>query len=558
MQPAQPLQPNLPAQMAGMQKAVPPGTMGAPASSPSTAGSKQACNPGLAYATGRGIRPRGIRAQDVTVFQVHTEQAGEGNLAVNMKRPDGQLEPVKVTRISDYLYECTYTPQRPGQYVLDVEFGDGHIRSSPFKIVVGPYVKSAIRAFGPGLHGGMVNVPNVFTVVTNGSTGALGFLIEGPSDAKITCEDNGDGSVLVAYTVSQPGEYAVHITSDDEDIPDSPFMANISPQIGIDIEKITVSGKGITPKPGNVVKGMPTEFVIDLGQALPQAQAVAAQLKTSVQGLLKVECHDSFGEPVPVEVVQTTEGRFTCKYTANKVGIVTVDMAIAGVGLRESGTRVPVDSDVALKNVKLFGPGLETAKMNQMTHFTVDLRDTFPTQEARAEVMREVLVQITGEKGEIITPRLMDNGDGTWRVEYVAPEATSAICVSVLLAGQQVGQSPYCVPVTPGFDTSKIKVDGLDSRAPSNAQANVVVKPVGSTARVPTKVTPIPEGFEVTYTPPSPGQYAVSADIAKHPVAGPYVVEVVPASQPVPPKGAKSAMKFQPKPTPGAPANPLL
>uniref|UniRef100_A0A0X3NMU0 Calponin-homology (CH) domain-containing protein n=1 Tax=Schistocephalus solidus TaxID=70667 RepID=A0A0X3NMU0_SCHSO len=435
----------------------------------------KASNPGLAYATGRGVRPRGIRAQDTAVFQVHTEQAGEGNLAVNIKRPDGQPEPVKVTRVSDNLYECTYSPQRPGQYVLDVEYGDGHIRGSPFKVVVGPYVKSAIRAFGPGLHGGVVNRPNVFTVATNGSTGALGFLIEGPSDAKINCEDNGDGSVLVSYTVSQPGEYAVHITTDDEDITDSPFMANISSQIGIDIDKITVSGRGITPKPGNVVKGVPTEFVIDLGQALSQAQAVATQLKTSVQGLLKVECHDSFGEPVPVEIVPTTEGRFTCKYTARKVGVITVNMAIAGVGLRESGTRVPVDSDVALKNVKLFGPGLETAKVNQTTYFTVDLRDTFPTQEARLGAMKDVLVQITGEKGEVITPRLMDNGDGTWRVEYVTPEATSAICVSVLLAGQQVGQSPYCVPVTPGFDTSKITVTGLDSRVYMNCISKFIV-----------------------------------------------------------------------------------
>nr|VZI47922.1 unnamed protein product [Spirometra erinaceieuropaei] len=533
------------------------------------------CNPGLAYATGRGVRQRGIRAQDTAVFQVHTEQAGEGNLTVNLKRPDGQPEPVKITRVSDHLYECTYSPQRPGQYTLGVEYGDGNIRSSPFKVVVGPYIKSAIRAFGPGLHGGLVNSPNVFTVVTNGSTGALGFLIEGPSDAKITCEDNGDGSVLVTYTVSQPGEYAVHITSDDEDIPDSPFMANISAQMGIDVDKIKVSGKGITPKPGNVVKGVPTEFVIDLGQALPQAQAVAAQLKTSVQGLLKVECHDSFGEPVPVEIVQTAEGRFTCKYTAKKVGIVTVDMAIAGIGLRESGTRVPVDSDMAVKNVKLFGPGLETAKVNQMTYFTVDLRNTFPTQEARLEAIKEVLVQITGEKGEVIPPRMSDNGDGTWRVEYVPPEATSAICVSVLLAGQQVGQSPYCVPVTPGFDTSKITVSGLDSPvqankpqqfklitagsgAPNHPEPDVIVKPVGSASRVPSKVVPIPEGYEVTYTPPAPGEYTVSADLAKYPIAGPYAVEVVPAGQPVPPKGTKSACKFQPKPAPGTPANPLL
>lgn len=39
---------------------------------------------------------------------------------------------------------------------------------------MGREVKSAIRAFGPGLEGGMCNLPADFTVETNGEVGALG------------------------------------------------------------------------------------------------------------------------------------------------------------------------------------------------------------------------------------------------------------------------------------------------------------------------------------------------------------------------------------------------
>ena len=57
-----------------------------------------------------------------------------------------------------------------------------------------------------------------------------GFSIVGPSQAKITCEDRGDGSCDVSYLPTEAGEYAVHVLCDDEDIKASPFMAEIRPR----------------------------------------------------------------------------------------------------------------------------------------------------------------------------------------------------------------------------------------------------------------------------------------------------------------------------------------
>lgn len=58
---------------------------------------------------------------------------------------------------------------------------------------------------------------------------AAGFSIEGPSQAKIECDDKGDGSCDVRYWPTEPGDYAVHVICDDEDIKDSPFMAHVLP-----------------------------------------------------------------------------------------------------------------------------------------------------------------------------------------------------------------------------------------------------------------------------------------------------------------------------------------
>lgn len=51
--------------------------------------------------------------------------------------------------------------------------------------------------------------------------------MEGPSQAKIECDDKGDGSCDVRYWPQEPGEYAVHVLCNSEDIRLSPFMADI-------------------------------------------------------------------------------------------------------------------------------------------------------------------------------------------------------------------------------------------------------------------------------------------------------------------------------------------
>lgn len=53
--------------------------------------------------------------------------------------------------------------------------------------------------------------------------------MEGPSPAKIECDDKGDGSCDVRYWPTEPGEYAVHVLCKNEDIQLSPFMAEIIP-----------------------------------------------------------------------------------------------------------------------------------------------------------------------------------------------------------------------------------------------------------------------------------------------------------------------------------------
>lgn len=214
------------------------------------------CDARKVRASGRGLQPTGVRVADIADFKVFTEGAGEGQLDIKLLGPNGKNEPIQVKKLPDGSYDCEYRPVTQGRHVVIVTFGGQEIFGSPFEVNVGPYKESKIRAFGPGLKGGVLGYPAKFTVDTCGESAALGFTVEGPSQVKIDCFDNGDGSADVVYYPSAPGEYAIHILSNGEDIPGykvgqtwkpgSSYIAHILPKTDYHPDKVTAYGPGIS------------------------------------------------------------------------------------------------------------------------------------------------------------------------------------------------------------------------------------------------------------------------------------------------------------------------
>lgn len=143
---------------------------------------------------------------------------------------------------------------------------------SPIEVKVSPEAgPQKVRAWGPGLEGGVVGKSADFVVEALGEdVGTLGecggaafpvggarsphltflvcpgFSVEGPSQAKIECDDKGDGSCDVRYWPTEPGEYAVHVLCNNQDIQHSPFMADITPPPSRDFYPDKVSSS-LTP-----------------------------------------------------------------------------------------------------------------------------------------------------------------------------------------------------------------------------------------------------------------------------------------------------------------------
>merc|ERR1719419_2209815 len=125
-----------------------------------------------------------------------------------------------------------------------------------------PADPSKVRAFGPGLKGGIVGKPAPFAIDTKGAgAGGLGLTVEGPCEAKIECQDNGDGTCSVSYLPTEAGEYAINILFAEKHIPGSPFKAAVRP--AFDPSKVTASGPGLE----KAKAGEPATFTVDCTQA---------------------------------------------------------------------------------------------------------------------------------------------------------------------------------------------------------------------------------------------------------------------------------------------------
>ncbi|XP_040215154.1 filamin-B isoform X2 [Rana temporaria] len=403
------------------------------------------CNPNACRASGRGLQPKGVRIRETADFKVDTRTAGSGDLHVSVKGPKGLDEPVKQLESVDGVHLFEYYPLNPGKYVATITWGGHHIPKSPFEVQVGPEAgPQKVRAWGPGLTGGVVGKSADFVVESIGpDVGSLGFAIEGPSQAKIECDDQSDGSCDVKYWPKEPGEYAVHVMCDDEDIKNSPYMAYIQPTSGdFNPDKVKAYGPGLE-KSGCIVNN-PAEFFIDPKEAGTAPLSIYAQ--------------DIEGNPVDIYSKPNPDGTFACSYNPTKPIKHTVVITWGGVSVPKSPFRVNIGQGSHPKKVRVFGPGMEKTglKANEPTHFTVDCTEA---GEGDVSVGIKCDARVISDEEEDIDFDIIPNANDTFTVKYTPP-AAGRYTIKALFAGEEIPSSPFRIKVEPSHDASKVKAEG--------------------------------------------------------------------------------------------------
>lgn len=379
--------------------------------------------------------------RDVADFVVHTEDAGPGELQVQVTGPAGEERCKVLPQNGQFL--CSYVPQRPGPHTVNIQYGGSHIPRSPFPVDVGRPLDSKIRAFGPGLHGGVVHRPAAFTVQTNGEqVDGLGFTVEGPSEARIDCNDHQNGTVDVVYWPTQPGEYAIHVAANGEDITNSPWMAQVQPALGepVDFGKVRAEGPGLAPV--GVLANANADFTVDTRPAGRPAP-------------LSVTCFDGqTGAPVDLQCNDNRDGTHWCRYVPRKAGLHVVFVTFGGANAPGSPFHVEVSEAARSDRVRVFGPGLEGAVRNQPTYFVCDTR-------MAGSGPSPLAVAVLDERKQPIALQPQQNDDGTTTIAYT-PRSAGTYNAQVGYAGHPVPGSPFAIPVQPDVDVSKIYVEGLE------------------------------------------------------------------------------------------------
>uniref|UniRef100_A0A673XT77 Filamin C n=1 Tax=Salmo trutta TaxID=8032 RepID=A0A673XT77_SALTR len=544
--------------------------------SPFTVHISEASNPNVCRASGRGLQPKGVRVKEVADFKVYTKGAGSGELKVTVKGPKGLEEPVKVRDAGDGVYECDYYPIMTGKYTITITWGGQTIPRSPFEVVVSEDVgPQKVRAWGPGLETGMVGKSADFVVEAIGTeVGTLGFSIEGPSQAKIECDDKGDGSCDVRYWPTEPGDYAVHVICDDEDIKDSPFMAHIllTANDVFPAKNVKVYGPGV--EKSGLKANEPTYFTVDCSEAgqvgsstdeyflaicllnvkqsylffhsnfypLPNPGPLHSHSHSSGDVSIGIKCAPGVVGPaeadIDFDIIKNDNDTFTVKYMPPGPGRYTIMVLFADHEIPISPFRIKVDPSHDANKVRAEGPGLNKTgvEVGKPTHFTIYTKGA---GKAKPEV------HFTGAaKGDAVRDfEIIDNHDYSYTVRYTAVQQGN-MSISICHGGDPIPKSPFNITVAPPLDLNKVKVQGLNNKVDVGKDQEFTVNThgAGGQGKLDVKITspsrrPIPcklesdtanEVHTVKYIPPEEGPYKVDISYDGNPVPGsPFTVEGV-------------------------------
>ena len=411
---------------------------------------------GKSYAEGPGLEnPNTHHEQVFTIHAVDHEgnprTTGGDDFKVTLKGPE-ELKP-EVKDNGDGTYTVTYEAEKPGDYEVDVTFEDAHIKDMPKTIKIKPSPDaSKTYADGPGLEKPTTHHPQEFTIhavdhegnpLTQGGDD-FKVTISGPEEIKPEVVDNGDGTYTVKYEAEKPGDYKVDVTFEDAHIKDMPLnlFVNASP----DASKTWADGPGIE---GGVPPVWQTKheqvFTIHAvdHEGNPRKDG-GDEFKVSIKG----------PADIAADVHDNNDGTYTVKYTPEVAGDYQVDVTYEGASIKDLPKKISIQEAPDAGKTWAEGPGIEDGKVfdNEPTHFTIHAMDG--AGQARTTGGDNFDVKITGPYD--VKPKITDNNDGTYRVDYEAEEPGQYV-IAVDYEGSPIKDAPFTVNVKEGTDASKSK-----------------------------------------------------------------------------------------------------
>ena len=267
-------------------------------------------------------------------FTVDCHRAGPGSLQVTINSPSGADVPTTIT--GDSTYNVQYTPEEAGPHNIVILFADHQVKGSPFTAIV--YDPSKVVASGDGLSHGVTGEKAEFTIRTEGAgPGAPVVKVMGPWRS-VPCDvkEIDEHLYKCSYTPEEGGAHPINIVFAGEEVPGSPFTAQVEEAIPVDAHKVKVDG----PHCPQMHRG-PVSGVCDVSEA--------------GDGQLTATCYSKKYGDVPVEVGPQENGSH--KILFNPPGKDVFHLSVLWDGDHVPGSPFDIDLNPPLANeVRVDGP----------------------------------------------------------------------------------------------------------------------------------------------------------------------------------------------------------
>lgn len=350
-----------------------------------------------------------------TNFQVDMSKLGHkidtSKLSCAITDPKGKNIPSKIVTTNNEMFKILYTPFEAGRHTIDLCYDNMPVPGSPFVIFAKTGCDpSRVKASGPGLKGGYMNQKAKFTISTReAGLGGLSFAIEGPSEAKMSCVDNRDGSCEVDFMPTEPGEYDITVKFADQHIPGSPFkvvIAGTPAQVPVgDYRSVKLYGPAVETL--QVYEGIPASFFLNVTDA--------------GAGLIGVEMVSSEGGAVQnYEVEERGDGNYLVTFIPPKANTtITATVSFAKNNVPGSPFAMRVLQPLAIKSGNIVMSGdisKKTLPASVPAKFEID---------TKAAGMGDVNVAVNNPVGKPIKPIVEHIGNGKYVISFVPEELGS-------------------------------------------------------------------------------------------------------------------------------------
>ncbi|CAH1781771.1 unnamed protein product [Owenia fusiformis] len=448
----------------------------------------------------------------LTWFEVTTNNAGAGIVAVKISSPTRLPVQNEIVDIKDGTYKVEYIPNEVGTYSYEVTYADLLVPGNPFTCKV--YDTSAIRV--SPIPDGILAMPVAFTVdVSEAGEGQLEIMVQN-GDVPNVVKLQSRGVFLVTFIPETTDIHIIDIIFNGEVVLGSPFQCRV-----IDTSNVLVNTEEVRIAPVNML----CRFEID-PRGTPAAEVIVTVTDPTGDNLdtvVGIRGDIYIGEFTPKvvggHVVAVTYGGanvigspFTCQvFDVTKVKVInvdftgflkkdmhfTVDASEAGYGDIDAEVTSPMGNlvrssrdsignnkhlfsynpnepgdhsiDVTFNYLKVpacpiptrvldgslvfaTGEGLELFPVGKDVNFLVDATSFGPAQ---------LDIRISAPSGKEVPNQIINNGDNTFEVEYQCNEV-GVHRIDAQYARMAIQASPFSVRA---YDARKVRV--FDFTTPS-------------------------------------------------------------------------------------------